>query len=101
MGSLWFKDIAKILKHHYGKYYKIKTGELKYCTIKLAGLFDAKAKLAIPYWGIPLNCSNKKSEQILNINYSKRPIEETLKDVAQSFIEQGVIKNKIKTSKKK
>jgi len=39
--SLWFKEIAEFLKEEFPKGYKIKTGELKYCTMKMASFFDA------------------------------------------------------------
>mmetsp|Transcript_4733 Transcript_4733/g.3383 ORF Transcript_4733/g.3383 Transcript_4733/m.3383 type:complete len:88 (+) Transcript_4733:548-811(+) len=49
--SLWFREIAVILHEKYGHEYKFKTGELKYCTAKLASFFDPSVKLIIPIWG--------------------------------------------------
>jgi hypothetical protein len=37
---MWFREIAEALKEEFGADYKIKSGELKYCTIKLASIFD-------------------------------------------------------------
>jgi len=48
--SAWFKEIAEMLKAEYGRSYKIKAGDLKYCTMKFASYFDASAKLVLPLW---------------------------------------------------
>jgi hypothetical protein len=47
--SLWFKEIGVALKGAFPEY-KIKTGELGLCPVKLASLFDAGAKKIIPLW---------------------------------------------------
>jgi hypothetical protein len=38
--SLWFKDIAGILKNEFRGSYKVRDRELIYCTVKLASIFD-------------------------------------------------------------
>lgn len=38
--SMWFKEIAEALQKEFGQFYKIKTGELRYCTLKIAACFD-------------------------------------------------------------
>ena len=56
---MWIRDIAMALKEDFGKHYKIKTGELKYCTIKIASVFDKSVKLLLPMWNKTMLLENK------------------------------------------
>eukprot|EP00347_Sterkiella_histriomuscorum_P002260 403368849 len=92
--GMWFKDIAETLKAEYGKYYKVKTGELKYCTIKFVALFDKQAKMILPFWNKALNLDNRKSREILGIQYQNT--RDTIVGMADSMIDSGLIKDKRK-----
>ena len=48
--SLWIKQIMAILKEEFGKHYVIPDGEIRYITFRLASMFDASLKLALPFW---------------------------------------------------
>ena len=65
----WFVEIAAALKSVFGQYYKIKDSELKYCTIKIASIFDKSIKLILPMWGKKNKLENSKSKDILGIEY--------------------------------
>ena len=91
---MWFRDIALALKAEYGKNYKIKSGELKYCTIKIASIFDSSVKLILPMWNKTLLLENLRSRRVLGIEY-KNP-NETVVAMAESMIDSGLIKDKRK-----
>mmetsp|Transcript_23156 Transcript_23156/g.22635 ORF Transcript_23156/g.22635 Transcript_23156/m.22635 type:complete len:233 (-) Transcript_23156:59-757(-) len=82
--SMWFKEIANILNEEYGQHYKIKTGELKYCTAKLASFFDPAVKTIIPIWKKELFVSNEKSKQMLGVEYTD--MRKSLVDMVESLI---------------
>jgi len=65
----WFVEIAAALKSEFGSYYKIKDSELKYCTIKIAALFDKSVKMIVPMWGKTYNLENSRSKEVLGIEY--------------------------------
>jgi hypothetical protein len=90
--SLWFKEVAEILKAEYGKWYKFKTGELKYCTMKIASFFDSSAEIVLPMWGKTFNLDHSQSEKILNIEY--RDLKETIIEMAEAMIKLNIIADK-------
>lgn len=92
--SLWFKEIAEILKAEYGQWYKFKTGELKYCTLKIACIFDKQARLIAPMWGKSLILENQRSREVLGLDYKQS--NNTIVAMAESMIESGLIKDKRK-----
>ena len=92
--SLWFREIAEFLKAEYGQWYNIKSGELKYCTLKIAAIFDKQARLIVPMWGKSLVLENKKSKEILGIEYEQPKF--TVCGMAESMIQSGLIKDKRK-----
>ncbi|CDW76422.1 nad dependent epimerase dehydratase [Stylonychia lemnae] len=92
--GVWFFEIAAALKSEFGKYYKIRDRELAYCTVKIAALFDKSVQMLIPMWGRKLNLDNKKSKEVLGIEYIYP--QKSIIDMAQSMIDAGIIKNKIK-----
>jgi nucleoside-diphosphate-sugar epimerase len=90
--SIWLKDLAIILQNHYGRQYPIKTGDLRYCTLKLAGCFDPAAKFLVPIWGKEMVIINDKSKRILGIEY--HDLHDTLLAASESMIDAGYIKDK-------
>ena len=67
--GVWFCEIASALKSEFGKFYNIKDQELKYCTVKIASLFDKSVKMILPNWGKDLNLDNTRSKNILGLEY--------------------------------
>ena len=50
--SIWLKDIGMTLSKSFSKYgYKIPTGDVPLCMLRVASLFDGEAKLMVKYWG--------------------------------------------------
>lgn len=85
--SLWFREIAEILKEEYGAHYKIKSKELKYCTVKLASIFDSSIKIILPMWAKEVHCNHEKAEKVLGIEF--RAPKETINAMANSLINCG------------
>jgi hypothetical protein len=65
--SLWLREVAEILKEEFGATYKINSGDLRYCTLRIASIFYASAKLILPYWDKPMNLDNAQSREVLGI----------------------------------
>jgi dihydroflavonol-4-reductase len=47
--SVWFKDVAEVLKQRYPRQ-NIKSGELGYCPVKVVSWFDKSVKMILPMW---------------------------------------------------
>lgn len=92
--SLWFQNIAEALNEEYGKWYKIKTGELRYCTLKIACIFDKQARLIAPMWGKKLILANERSVNVLGLKYQDP--KKTIVEMAESMIDSGLIQDKRK-----
>jgi nucleoside-diphosphate-sugar epimerase len=89
---MWFKEIAEVLKEEFGQDYKFKTGELKYCLVKMASLWDPTVKMILPMWGKEFKIDNKRSREILGIDYRQK--RETIIEMANALISYGYIKDK-------
>jgi dihydroflavonol-4-reductase len=87
--SLWFGEIAGALKEEFGADYKIKSGNLKYCTIKLVSCFDRQARLILPVWNKQIKLENDKSIQILGMEY--RDTKTTIKEMGHALIKCGIV----------
>ena len=67
--SLWYPEVATLLHEEFGHCYKINTGTLKYCTLKLISFFDPAASYVLTYYNQKRVNENTKSKEILNIEY--------------------------------
>lgn len=56
--SLWFKEIAEILKEEFGKDFSFATREVKYWMVYLVSFFDSKAATILPSWDRQVNLDN-------------------------------------------
>ena len=65
--AMWFKDMALGLKKNYPTGFNIKTGEIGYCPIKMASMFDASVKQILPFWNKNFDMDNTRSREILGI----------------------------------
>lgn len=90
-GTVWFKQIAEVLKNQYPQF-NVKDRELPYCPVKLASYFDKSVKSILPMWGKNMTVDNKQSREILNITY-KEPAESIIA-MAESLFDAGVIQRK-------
>ena len=91
------KEFVAILHKKFGKDYKMPTCELKFCTIKLASLFDRRALAIASKWNKDLHFDNSKSKELFKLEYI--PIERTLIEMTESMIDIGYIKDKRKKTK--
>ena len=89
--------MAEILNNKYGKDYKIKPKEVKFCTAKIVCLYDPTVKILMPFWGKQLMLCNERSKQVLGIKY--RSMQETIPEMAESLIAHGQIPDKRKSNK--
>ena len=78
--------------------YKVKTGEVKLWMLKVASWIDDTAKSILPQWDKPQRLSNKKSIDILGMQYTD--YKKTILDMTNNFIDVGIIKDKRKGAKK-
>lgn len=92
--TIWFKEIAEILKERFGRYYSVRANELKYCLVRMVAMFDPSAKMILPFWGKTITLDNQRSREVLGIHYHQA--KETVEQMAISMIENGIIKDKRK-----
>jgi len=77
--------LAGALKDEYGKHgYKINAGDMSYCLFRCFACCDAGAALILPWWGLSMKMSNKKSIDVLKISYI--PPKEAVVAIAESMI---------------
>ena len=74
--------------------YSIGTSEAPYCVMKLIALWDRQAALMVKNWGNRSDLVNKRSIEVLGIEY--RPTEKGLTEFGYSLIEQGIVPDKRK-----
>ena len=101
-GSLWMKDVAKMVKTEFAPYgYKVKTKEVAICNAKLAGIFDKNVKMIIPYMGKYFEFRNQRI--VLDLGMQFISMKESIIKLCYSLIESGIVKDKInpKDGKKK
>lgn len=92
---VWFEEIMDILRKEFKQYgYSIVSRKVGYCPMKFASFFDSQIKLLLPFVGKELKVDNSRSVKELELNY--RPIAQTIIESGYSFIEKGVVPNKIK-----
>ena len=84
--TLWFEDVARILREAYGTAYDIPTFVVNECPIK-----DPKNYLA-QYWGKQFKLDNSRAQSELGIKFT--PAKESVLKMAQSLIENGVVLKK-------
>jgi dihydroflavonol-4-reductase len=91
--NIWFKEMAEILAENYNKFgYKVKTGEIKLWMLKVASWIDDTAKSILPQWDKVQRLSNRRSIEMLGITYCD--YKRTILDMAESFIDKGIVKDK-------
>ena len=87
------REIAEILHGNFAEMgYSIPTSEAKYCLVKFIGWFRADAKKIAQLWNKEIKCDNTRSIEVLGITY--RPIEESLKEMGESLMIQGQIRDR-------
>jgi nucleoside-diphosphate-sugar epimerase len=92
--SLWFREIAEALKEEFGADYKFNTKELKYCTVKLASIFDGSIKMILPMWKKQLKFNHDKSVRVLGIEYKNTKT--TIIEMGHALIKCGIVPDKRK-----
>lgn len=96
---MWFKEIADSLEEFKQWGYKPPKRELSsyvaaWCLSKISN----DIKLMLPIWGVEIGCENKKSIEILGIEYTDE--KELLVAMGHSLIDQGIVPNKRPEPKK-
>ena len=95
-GSKWFLDMARILQREYGSYgYIFPTKTLGIIPLKLISFVDDNVKSIVPFYGKQTFFSNDKIRKDQLVFF--RDADETLIDMAESFIEKGFIEDKTRT----
>jgi hypothetical protein len=91
-------DIMAILRSEFNKYgYKICKRDVGYCSMKFVSYFDEQVKLLLPYVGKEIKIENNRSIKDLGIEY--RDLKQTILETGYSFIEKGVVPDKINKKK--
>jgi dihydroflavonol-4-reductase len=89
--SVWFADIAKILKKHFGTQIKnISAKELPNWMVHLAAIGNPSVKKLLPMLERMMNVSNEKAKRVLGWN--PRSTEEAAISTAESLIKLGIVK---------
>ena len=71
---MWFTEMANVLKREFDPQgYDVTTSELPKWVASIGSIFMSELKSVMEEWGIELLLDNKKSREILGIEY--RPIE--------------------------
>ena len=88
--SMWMVEMAQTLAAEFNlNGYSIGTTEAPYCVMKLIALWDRQAALMVKNWGNRSDLVNKRSKEVLGIEY--RPTEKGLTEFGYSLIEQGIV----------
>jgi dihydroflavonol-4-reductase len=89
--SVWFVDIAEILKKHFGRRGKnMPSKEVPNWLLHLVALRSPAVKVLVPMLGQIMNVSNEKAKRILK--WDPRSTEEAAIATAESLIKIGIIK---------
>jgi dihydroflavonol-4-reductase len=92
-GTLWIKEMAEILHKQYADQgYKIPRLVFPVFLARLVALFDKKVAVIIPSLNWDFELSNEKAKRILK--WQPRSTEEAILSMAESLIENGLIKTK-------
>ena len=92
-GNHSMRAIARILKEHLEpKGFKIPTGNLPSVMLRLVALWDKTAQLALNDLGVQQNVDTSKIRRVLN--WQPRDLHEMVTSMADSMIEQGIVKTK-------
>lgn len=88
--GLWMQEMGRLVKPRFPSFKKIRTRALPDIALYAAALFDRRMSIG---WvrknlGKVIRVDNSRSRQGLSIEY--RPVEETLADTCQSFIDLGL-----------
>lgn len=90
---LWMSEIGRTLHSQFSQMgYSIPTGEACYCLVKTIGCCRADARKIASMWGREINVSNKRSKDVLGINY--RSTEDSLREMAVSLMDKGIIQDR-------
>ncbi len=83
-------DIAKILSRRYaGQGFRVPTRKVPGWVLKLVGMWDKTAKLAIPELGMRQDISNERARTVLS--WKPHSLEEMVTAMADSMIEHRVV----------
>jgi dihydroflavonol-4-reductase len=89
--SVWFADIAEILRKHFGARAKnISARELPNWMVHLAAIGNLTVKMLLPMLGRMMNVSNEKAKHVLGWN--PRSTEEAAIATTESLIKLGIVK---------
>lgn len=89
-GFVWLREIAGLLQAEFANHAgKVSLRSLPDFAVRLAGLFDAKAALAVPELGLYTPCSTAKACN--DLGWQPRPALDAIRATAQSLIASGQI----------
>ena len=92
--SLWFLQMAGILREEFGKYgYSLPKSAAGNWLIKFGGIFDKRLKSIVPELGVERRMDVSLSKDELGLIY--RSPKETLVDMGNSLIKLGIVPDKI------
>jgi nucleoside-diphosphate-sugar epimerase len=92
-GNHSMRAIARILKEHLEpKGFKIPTGNLPTVMLRLVAMWDKTAQLALNDLGVEQNVDTTRIRTVLN--WQPRDLREMVTSMADSMIEQGIVKLK-------
>jgi len=89
--SLWFIELARMLKKRLGKRAKrVSTRELPNWIVRLAAIRDPNMRMMAAQVGKVMDAPSLKAERLLG--WHPRPVEDSLVDTAESLIKFGLVK---------
>ncbi|MFD3508818.1 SDR family oxidoreductase [Nocardia sp. NPDC058666] len=87
---LWMGDLARLLARDYATQgFRVPTRVLPNAMIRLAALFDKGIRLTVPVLGRTEHVSADKAHR--ELGWTMRPIEDTIRDTADSLIAFGIV----------
>ena len=85
--------VSKALEEEYN--YNVKTGELPYCLVRTAAVFDPDARSILHVWNVKEKVNNRKSQDVLGLKY--KSVNEGIVAMAFKVIDDGLVPNKRKS----
>lgn len=87
---LWMGEMAEILAAEFGpRGFRVPTRPLPGWLVRGVALFDRSLRLTVPTLGRVERVSAERAHR--ELGWSMRPVEETLRDTAESLLRQGVV----------
>lgn len=95
--NMWMREIAAVLAEEFGpRGYRVPTGSMPTWLLRIVALFDPSVRQALDFVGRPERVTADKARG--ELEWTMRPVRDTIIDTANSLIEMGLVPSKEKVT---